>query len=343
MKLKKLLLALLALSLLSTTFLSPTFASARSLDSATILNELGLFKGVGTLENGEIDFDLNRAPTRQEAITMLVRLIGKEANALNSSQSIPFNDVDNWAIPYVSYAYANGLTNGISDTEFGGNHLVTPAQYLTFILRALGYESGEDFIWNKAWELSDTLGITYEEYNASTTDFLRADLANISANSLTATLKNSSVTLLEYLNQEGALADTDLVLMDMMSISCNKDTMSFAFFPVTGSENSYKTFTVLNATVNGIPCSIQQNQTAKDVKDQIPSIHSIVPNCFASCTLTYDEAAVLKAATETKEFSGTDYPVLAFTLTCEGTLSDGTKFTETFYEPLIIYGYGSLY
>ena len=57
----------------------------------------------------------------------------------------PFTDVADWAKPYVGYAYANGLTAGVSQTRFGSESSVTAAQFLTFVLRALGYESGKDF------------------------------------------------------------------------------------------------------------------------------------------------------------------------------------------------------
>ena len=40
-------------------------------------------------------------------------------------------------------------------------------------MKALGYEVGKDFQWNKAWELSDEIGLTNGEY--PTTKFLRGD------------------------------------------------------------------------------------------------------------------------------------------------------------------------
>jgi len=46
--------------------------------SAMELFTLGLFKGVSTKIDGSPIFDLERAPTRAEAIVMLIRLLGKE-------------------------------------------------------------------------------------------------------------------------------------------------------------------------------------------------------------------------------------------------------------------------
>lgn len=100
-------------------------AAAAQTQDAKFLYDLGLFKGSGTLADGSPDFALDRSLTRQEAVVMLVRLLGKEQEALNGHWSLPFDDVAQWAAPYVGYAYAKGLTNGISSTEFGGAQAVT--------------------------------------------------------------------------------------------------------------------------------------------------------------------------------------------------------------------------
>lgn len=79
----------------------------------------------------------------------------------------------------------------MSETRFGGERSVTAAQFLTFTLRALGYESGKDFSWDTAWTLTDTLGITSGQYNAkSNGSFLRADAALVSCLALGANGKN---------------------------------------------------------------------------------------------------------------------------------------------------------
>lgn len=166
--------------------------------AADALHELGLFSGTGTNPDGSPVYDLERTPTRSEAVTMLVRLLGKEEEAKAGSWETPFTDVDEWAKPYVGYAYANKLTTGTSETTFGGAMTVSPSQYLTFVLRALGYQSGADFQWDKAWELSDQLGITHGEYGADT-PFTRGGVALISHASLSAHPKGSDKNLMEEL------------------------------------------------------------------------------------------------------------------------------------------------
>ena len=72
---------------------------------AAQLKELDLFLGVGVLEDGSTDFDLDRAPSRVEAVTMLVRSLGKGVQAELQPKTHPFTDVPAWADGYVSYAY----------------------------------------------------------------------------------------------------------------------------------------------------------------------------------------------------------------------------------------------
>ncbi|MCL2044978.1 MAG: S1C family serine protease [Oscillospiraceae bacterium] len=160
---------------------------------ANDLKTLGLFRGVS-----DTDFDLNRAPSRVEALVMLIRVLGKESEALSSSNSHPFTDVAGWADPYVGYAYANNLTNGISDTQFGTGR-ASAAMYLTFVLRALDYDdtNGADFTWNDPFTLATTVGILPDFVNIST--FWRADVVVISYASLAVTMKNSSQTLAQKL------------------------------------------------------------------------------------------------------------------------------------------------
>lgn len=181
-------------------------AGNEALQAANALNEIGLFQGTGTNPDGSPIYDLDRAPTRHEAVTMLVRLLGKTEEAKAGKWDMPFKDVASWAKPFVGYAYANGLASGTSATTFGGEQLVTAPQYLTFVLRALGYESGVDFQWKTAWELSDELGITSGQYNGETA-FTRGDTAIISNNAMSAVFKGTEGTLRDMLMETDAVKD----------------------------------------------------------------------------------------------------------------------------------------
>ena len=173
--------------------------------AANDLYALGLFKGTGTDALGRPKFDLLVAPTRQVALTMLVRLLGKEAEALSKTWEHPFTDVDQWAEPYVGYAFANGLTKGVSTDKFGANDLVTTYQYLTFALRALGYNDSEgDFRWDDPTPLTRELELTSDDYADNNKAFYRGDIAIISHLALQRSIKNGPV-LMKYLIDSGAV------------------------------------------------------------------------------------------------------------------------------------------
>jgi len=210
---KKIFAVILSLVIVFTS-ITPVFAddpNGRKRIAAETLYSLNLFNGTGKDAQGNVNFDLNRAPTRQEAITILVGLLGKTEEAKNTNYSIPFTDVADWAKPYVAYAYNKGYASGITDTSFGADQKVTATQYITFVLRALGYEVGVDFQWDKAWLLSDKLGFTENLYNGNTNNFLREDLVFISRNALYQEVKGTGKQLIEI------LADRPLTEADIPS------------------------------------------------------------------------------------------------------------------------------
>ena len=157
------------------------------------LKDLGLFRGVS-----DTDFALGRAPSRAEAIVMLIRMLGKESEATGSKWSHPFTDVPAWADNYVGYAYTTGLTKGISATEFGMGD-ASALMYLTFVLRALGYSDANnlDFAWDNPFPLAKSIGILYDKVNIET--FWRADVVLISHAALRACLKGTTQTLAQKL------------------------------------------------------------------------------------------------------------------------------------------------
>lgn len=183
-------------------------ADTQSKASADALYTLGLFGGTGINSDGTPIYELDRVPTRNEAITMLVALIGKTEQAKAGNWDIPFTDVEPWARPYVGYAYAHQLTSGLSATTYGGNQPITASQYLTFVLKALGYESGKDFQWDQAWILTDQLGITDGKYSAQSTTFLRGDVALVSWAALDAKENGKNNTLAQKMINEGVFTSS---------------------------------------------------------------------------------------------------------------------------------------
>lgn len=182
---KKLLAALAVLTLV----LLPAAWAAEE-DGAQALDRLGLFSG------SEAGYELDRTPTRAEALVMLLKLTGQAEDALAGEWEHPFQDAG-WADPYIGYAYQQGLTAGLSGEAFGTNDSATAQQYASFLLRALGYQS---FPYEEALSLLQTRTPAVLPEDGS---FDRGDLVDLSLAALAAPMADGSGTLAARLAQEG--------------------------------------------------------------------------------------------------------------------------------------------
>lgn len=176
--------------------------AANYTNCADSLHEMGLFQGT---QNG---YDLDRTPTRAEASVMLVRLLGKEAEAKALTYTAPFTDLKGWEKPYVQYLYSNGLANGTNRTTFNPTGKCTAQMYAVFLLRALGYSDTADFSYANAIETAREQGI-YDTGIINVQNFLRDDAAAASYTVLSVSPKNSEGTLLDQLVSENAITEAD--------------------------------------------------------------------------------------------------------------------------------------
>lgn len=195
-------------SFLAGTFLSAMLAVSASAYNASFtncadaLNQMGLFQGT------ESGYALDKKPTRAEAATMLVRLLGKEAEAKEKNYTTPFTDVPDWAKPYVGWLYENKLTNGTTNTTYGSNSDCTSQMYATFLLRTLGYSdtgSNADFNYKNAIDFAmDKNVLDYANYDEDS--FLRDNLVAMSYTALATNPKDDNTkTLLDKLVADGAI------------------------------------------------------------------------------------------------------------------------------------------
>lgn len=170
---------------------------------AHALKTLGLFQGTAT------GYNLGKTATRAEAATMLVRLLGEERLAQNSNLRHPFGDVPTWANAYIGHAYTKGYTNGTSATKFTPQNPVSATQYMTFLLRALGYDDAKgDFTWDNALSAAVRYGIITqaEKTKIASNPFYRDQMVYLSWRALCANRKNSTQTLLSYLAETGVVS-----------------------------------------------------------------------------------------------------------------------------------------
>ena len=176
-------LSLILAVILIFSFTLPSFAASdKATSAANDLYHKGLFQGKGTDETGKPIYALEDGLNRYEGVTMMVRLLGKEAEAKAGNWETPFPDVVDWAKPYIGYAYANGLTDGTTDTTFSPNEPATAQMFVTFALRALGYD--KDAAWENWETLAAEANIIPEGVNLA--DFKRGDAVLVSAAALSA-------------------------------------------------------------------------------------------------------------------------------------------------------------
>ena len=174
-----------------------------TIDRADALKEMGLFAGTNK------GYELEVLPTRTQAIVFLLRMLGEENIAQNSTFICPFTDVPDWAYKSIAYAYNKGYTAGISKTAFGADELTTPAQFVTFMLRALDYSDKDgDFAWNESVQKAEELGILPVGEYRNKEPFTRGDCVDIIYSVLDAKKKGSDKTLAEFLIEKGAIDGT---------------------------------------------------------------------------------------------------------------------------------------
>ncbi len=160
----------------------------------------GLFLG----SNGS--FDLDRPLTRAEGVVTTIRLLGKEAEAKATTTGVTFTDVPDWAKPYVAYAVKSGIANGYSASKFGSSDPMTAPQFITLVLRALGYQDGVDFTWNKSYDKAFALKLfgkcEYALYSRSNL-FMRDDAVGIAYNAVYFVPMKSGALLKDTITKPG--------------------------------------------------------------------------------------------------------------------------------------------
>lgn len=183
-------------------------AAASSFDStADALKTMDLFAGTN---NG---YELDRAPTRAEAATMLVRLLGKteEAERLWESQKADFVFADmngnfEWAKPYVNWLERNDLAAGTSATKFSPGTTCSAQMYAAFLMRTLGYyEVNGDFAFADALDFARMKGVI-NDVNCDTAKFLRDHVVAASYTALSVQPRSGESDLLTKLVSSGAVS-----------------------------------------------------------------------------------------------------------------------------------------
>lgn len=174
-----------------------------------LAKELGLVKGDGVGVTPEY---IAKESTRMQAAVMLLRLMGKEKEALSYQGKENFADADkvSWqeGKNMLAYLKANPQLGFQGDgTNFKPNDKITAQQYYKVWLEALGYKetTGQvpgDFGMASALSFAEKMGFT--EVSKAQGTLTNADLAAITVSSLSATTKDGKM-FAEKLVQQGTL------------------------------------------------------------------------------------------------------------------------------------------
>lgn len=206
---KKLAVLLLALALTTGLLTLPAAATGSSPEStarADKLVSLHLFQGTA---NG---YQLDNTPTRLQGLIMLTRLLGLEDEALACESPNPFTDVSGGGDRYAAYAYANGLTTGVTATTFNPGGKLSASNYVTFLLRALGYDDGAgDFNRASQMDFAADLGMMTPAAGKTLVSLTlnRGDMVDLSYAALTCRMKDGDRTLAEKLRRDGVFTDAE--------------------------------------------------------------------------------------------------------------------------------------
>lgn len=173
-------------------------AEIQNTDKADTLKALNLFKGT---ENG---YELDTNFTRAQGTAMIIRLLGLEASMETTETANPFTDFsqDYWGQKYIAFAYSKGIVHGTSETTFDPESEMTGNEFITLVLRALGYrDASPDNAATVAVD-SGLLSSQGAQTLASKEVFLRDDMVGVAFNALQTKLKDSPKTLLQKLVED---------------------------------------------------------------------------------------------------------------------------------------------
>ena len=215
---KKTLSLLLVLAMVLSSF-SFAFAeeTAKTPSAGEVLKEMGVL--VGNTEDG--DLMLDQEFKRQDMIVLLSRLLGKEDEAKVFEGKTTFKDVkDPYYVPFMAWAEANKLTNGVGEGLFGFGRPVTEKEVATLMVRALGYADPE---WENEVAKAVELGLVAKDADLSV-NCVRGTMAEIALKALSTKVKDSDKTLAETLGLEipGPAVSENLELKSVKAIGNDK-------------------------------------------------------------------------------------------------------------------------
>ena len=137
------------------------------------------------------NFNPDQKVTRGEMAVVMANLLDLKVEDFVGAKT-PFTDVPEWAVPYVAACYADGITAGISATQYGFNYEVTTTQAALMMMKALGYfQYAKDF--GSDWQVATVkqgskINLFDGVSSGASAAMTRNDVAQIALNTLEATM-----------------------------------------------------------------------------------------------------------------------------------------------------------
>lgn len=209
---KTLLFPLIALLTLALAFSTAAFtditdeATASAVDT---LHGMGIVSGTSATK-----YSPTLTLTRAQICTMIIRLEGMEAAVGSYTTQNLFTDVKSgmWHAGYVNLAYRKSLINGYGNGKFGPDDEVTYGQFVTILLRTLGYtENDIGKLWPADYIVfAADLGIDENVHLNAEDKVTRGDAAILFYNTLQATKKGATHP---YYRSVGGYASESTVIL----------------------------------------------------------------------------------------------------------------------------------
>lgn len=177
-------------------------------EKADVLNRLSILTGV------DGNYNLGSQIKRNEAVVFITRILGQADYIIENKDSYTstgFSDVKDtaWYAPYVGYCVRQNIIGGYEDGTFKPENYISEKAFLCTVLRALGYVYDKDFTWNTVYQKAYKAGIVndvqYLDKSADNTQYTRGDVVNILYNCLKCCKKDSNITLIQNLINDGVI------------------------------------------------------------------------------------------------------------------------------------------
>jgi hypothetical protein len=270
--LKKLLAVIMAVAMLA-SIMVPALAADYD-DDAQKLYNLGLFKGSS---GSSYQPDLDGTLTREQGLTLMIRAMGKDEEALGMSEA-EINeqlakvedaaDITDWAKPYVAYAVKNGLTKGIGgatppNIKFGAQLDLSGKEFINFMLYAMGYTDAWDIVLDKAVEIGMlTAG---EAVKFGSMDVIIRDVAiGIMAGSMGGTTA-AGITLAQALVEAGVVTEEAMVEAGYMDPIVTPTPEPIVLTATASADNLIQIYVVYSQEVDEKSAEDLDNYEIEDV------------------------------------------------------------------------------